>query len=381
MVDTLKISLNETQILDSADLTVIPGQIEMNSGLQSESDLFVTTQGDIIRGTKAYLNTELYNLTILPKHTVSSDYEINKTVKYIYNNGFLEGMINNFRVRNRINFRSNSRIYLQTSLPKVSNYLKGENEYNLNPINENEVKKVIRFIYEDLKLRGITTDFDGSEISRLDIFNNIKTDFDYKNYSPIFQQLEFSRKRNLNFGGETFLYYNKSGELCIYDKTGEMKIKGLEIPPRIMRFENRNLNKRSYFNKYKTSSLQSILNYPEFKKELINLGNDIFDKKKFEINKIDLDNVRLLLLQLKDNNRFWLRDFFYYEGLHSVLEKIDKSDLLEILKDLLTKDKFYKIKRELNSFGFSKSILSDTKRLDLFNELKEKYFENLIKAA
>ncbi len=374
MIDTLRISLNETHITDSADLTVIPGSVEFSTGLQSESELFVTDSGKIITGKKAYLNTDLYNLTILPKHTVSSDFELNRAIKYINNRtGFTDHLI----IKENVNFRSNSRIYLQTSLPKVNNYIKGSGDYNLNPVAATEIPGLIKFIYKDLTARGITTDFDGSEISRLDIFNNIQTDLSYNEYSPIFNQLEFSRKRNINFGGETFLYYNKSGELCVYDKTKEMELKNVKAPDNIMRFEYRNLNKRSYFNRYKTSSLQSILNYPEMKKELINLGNMIFDKKKFELNKLDPNSIRLILLQKKALSRFWLRDFFYNEGINFVLENIDKNILLDILKDLLTKDKFYKIKREINGRRFSNSILNNTRRLDLFNEIKEKYFTNL----
>ena len=374
MIDTLRISLNETHITDSADLTVIPGSVEFSTGLQSESELFVTDSGKIITGKKAYLNTDLYNLTILPKHTVSSDFELNRAIKYINNRtGFTDHLI----IKENVNFRSNSRMYLQTSLPKVNNYIKGSGDYNLNPVAAAEIPGLIKFIYKDLTARGITTDFDGSEISRLDIFNNIQTDLSYNEYSPIFNQLEFSRKRNINFGGETFLYYNKSGELCVYDKTKEMELKNVKAPDNIMRFEYRNLNKRSYFNRYKTSSLQSILNYPEMKKELINLGNMIFDKKKFELNKLDPNSIRLILLQKKALSRFWLRDFFYNEGINFVLENIDKNILLDILKDLLTKDKFYKIKREINGRRFSNSILNNTRRLDLFNEIKEKYFTNL----
>ena len=277
-------------------------------------------------------------------------------------------------------------------------------------------------MYDDLSSKGIVTDFDGSEISRMDIFNNVKTENKYLDYTQVFNQLNFSRKRNLNFGGETFLYYNKSSELCIYDKTEELKKKDIKIEDHTMRFENRYLTKKSFFNKFKVSSSQSLINFPEYKKELINIGNDIFDKKKlknimneenylkksfvellfdqmedselkiflknfkeeiFGINPtiINENNLRMTLLQFKENRRFWIRDFFYQEGMNSVLNNVDKKTLLIILKDLMTKDKFYRFRREIDSFNFSKSIFNNIKTINLFDELKEKYFENLNKVA
>ena len=377
MIDTLRLSLNETLIKDNAELNIIQGDIEMSSGLNMEHDLFVTESGEIIRGKKAYLNTDLYNLTILSKQDADFKFEDEKKYKFQTKYGFYRFK----HIPAKINNRTNAKIFLQTSLPKINNYLKGENNYNLNAVTPEEIPGIIKFLYDDLSSKGIVTDFDGSEISRMDIFNNVKTENKYLDYTQVFNQLNFSRKRNLNFGGETFLYYNKSSELCIYDKTEELKKKDIKIEDHTMRFENRYLTKKSFFNKFKVSSSQSLINFPEYKKELINIGNEIFDKKKIEVNMIDENNLRMMLMQFKENRRFWIRDFFYHEGMISVLNNVDKNILLLILKDLMKKDLFCRFKKEIDSFNFSKSIFNNIKTINLFDELKEKYFENLNKVA
>ena len=375
MIDTLKLSLNETRINDNAKLSISPGSIEFDSGLCSDKDLFVTETGQLIKGSKAYLNTELYNLTILPKFTVTDDIKFNNHLLY-QSSHTLKYHPLNFN-SSPVNLKNNSRIYLQTSLPKIKNHIRGENNYNLNPVHSEEIPGLLKFIFDDLDSKGIMTDFEGSEISRLDTFINIQTENNYSDYTRVFNELSFSRKRNINFGGETFLFHNKSTELCVYPKTKELELHNVKAEKNLMRFENRFLNKKSYFNRFKTSHTKSLLNYPEYKKEMYILGNEIFDRKKLEVNIINENTLGDLLLNLKSTNRFWLRDFFYNEGLNYVLARVEKDTLLKYLRELLVKSQYYKIKKEIEARNFSNSIFQNKITIDLFEELKEKYFNNL----
>ena len=139
MIDTLKLSLNETNIENSANLTVVPGSIEFNTGLIQESDLFVTKTGEIIRGKKAFLNTDLYNLTILPKYSAEQNEKlIQYEIKYKYGSG--EYFADRIKKEN-----FNSRIYLQTSLPKIQNYIDQKNDYNLTPVKPEQIPGIIKF--------------------------------------------------------------------------------------------------------------------------------------------------------------------------------------------------------------------------------------------
>lgn len=370
MVDTLKISLDETKISNSANLFVKQGDIEYSTGLISESDLFVTNEGEVIRGSRAYLNNEFYNITILPKLTVKSDYDLNKRIGYT-----TKFNISNLFINEKVNFRSNSRIYLQTSLPKINAAINSDNSYNLKPVDPESIPAIIKFINNDLNNNGINTNFDTSEISRVDLFNNIETTYNYKEYSQVFSNLDFSRKRNLNFGGETFLYYNKSSELCIYDKTKELSLKNIAAPDNTIRFEDRFLNKKSYFNKFKTKSLQSILNYSEYKKELIEIGNSIF-KNDYVIPKIDRESL-IKLFEVNQFNKKWFNAFIKNLGILYLLNYFDKNEFLEIIKDYVSKATFYRFRSEINKINFSDKILSNSKLNNLYSELKEKYFLKL----
>ena len=95
MIDTLRLSLNETLIKDNAELNIIQGDIEMSSGLNMEHDLFVTESGEIIRGKKAYLNNDLYNLTIFPNKMQILNLKMKKNISFKRNMDFID--LNIFR--------------------------------------------------------------------------------------------------------------------------------------------------------------------------------------------------------------------------------------------------------------------------------------------
>lgn len=385
MIDTLKLNLADTTICDNANIMLQPGEIDLNSGLQSEFDLFVTKSKKIVRGKKAFINTDFFNLTIIPKLQVYSESVKNKKVEYyqrIYGRA-ADGSIEadrkelNYVLDNTFDYNSN--IFLQTSLPKINSFLSGSNTYNLLSLNPNEIKDCIKFISNSLSDYGILTDLDAANISRIDLFNNIQTSFSFSDYSEIFRRLNLSKKNLSEFAGETFLFKNKSSQFTIYDKTKELFLKHkITVPANYMRFENRFLNKRKVFNSLGNNDLKSILNTNDFKNIMINAGNELFKtERKININITDNDYIYQKLSYLKNNNRYWLNKFFYEEGLSSVLEKMSKFDLLFILKQYLTKNKFIYIRKKINDFDFSNSIFSNSKLVNLYDEIKEKYFESL----
>ena len=388
MIDTIRVNLADTIIKDSAKIQVQPGFIDLDSGLQPESDLFVTESKKTIRGKKAFINDEFFNLTILPKQTVYSEQTKHKKVDYlkkIYGRA-ADGSIEVdqkqllFKVNN--DFDYNSRIFLQTSLPKINSYLEGNNTYNLETLNNNQILSSLSFINKRLQDFGIVTNLDDSNLSRLDLFNNINTSLAFSEYKGVFSQLSLSRKRLQEFAGETFLFGNKSSQMIIYDKTNELFLKhNVTVPEKWTRFENRHLNKKKIFNTFKGKELKLILNQELFRDEMTKLGYKIFNKKKIEIDLVSQSELYEKLLMKKNTGRYWLRNFFYNEGLNSVLARIPKTILLNVLQELMTRDKFYRIKREINNFSFNLSVFSDAKMTNLYDEIRNKYFSNLEKAA
>ena len=388
MIDTIRVNLADTKIKDSANIQIQPGFIDLDSGLQPESELFVTESKKIIKGKKAFINNEFFNLTILPKTSVFSEQTKNKKVDYyqkIYGrakDGSIESDKKQLNYTVNQDFEYNSRIFLQTSLPKINSYLTSNNTYNLDSLNDKEILNSLQFVNNKLQDFGIMTNLDDSNLSRLDLFNNIKTNMVFSEYNRVFSQLDLSRKRLQEFAGETFLFGNRCSQMIIYDKSNELAEKhNITLKDHWTRFENRHLNKRKIFNTFKGKDLKLLLNRSLLIEEMETLGKKIFDKKKINVELINENELYEQLLIRKETGRYWLRDFFYAEGMTSVLSRVPKSILLKVLQDLMTKDKFYRIKKEINNFNFNLSVFSDSKLCNLFDEIKNKYFENLKKAA
>ena len=393
MIDTIRFNLAETRINDNAAIILQPGDIDFNSNLQPENDLFITDSGKRIRGKKAFINNEFFNLTILPKLEVDSEQKKEKKVEYLQKiygrsrDGSIELEKKELHYIKDNSYNYNSKIFLQTSLPKINNYLTGSNNYNLKSLSNDEILSSLKFVFSELYKLGVKTDLEYAIINRMDLFNNVLTDLEFKEYKMILGSLELSRKKLTEFSGETFLYGNKSHQFTIYDKTNEMLLKHkIDLLLNVMRFENRFMNKKKIFNTFKHfvpnamgngMNIKLLLERDLLKDEMYKIGSKIFDRKKLEIELISQDELYEKLEMLKGNNRYWLKNFFYNEGLTSVLNRIPKTILLNVLRDLLTKDKFYKIKREISLWNFNMSIFSDSKMINLFDELKEKYFNNL----
>lgn len=384
MIDTLRLTLSDTIIKDNANILIQPGEIDLGTGLQSEFDLFVTQSGDVIRGKKAFINNDFFNLTILPKQSVFTEKLKKKKVEYLQKvygrapDGSIELDKKELIYELQSGLKYNSRCFLQTSLPKLNNYLDQSNTYNLKPLNEDQIKRAVYFLSTSLEHYGILTDLDEANLSRLDLFNNINTSLPFLEYREIFSRLNLSKKNLSEYAGETFLFKNKSSQFTIYDKTKELLIKHkITVPANVMRFENRLLNKRKVLNSLGCRHIKQILNISELKKNMIDAGNLLFKFTPLDIEIIDLNFLFEKLNELKSENRYWLNKFYYNEGLYSVLSRVPRSQLLYVLKDLLTRDKYSKAKKQIDNFDFSLSIFSNSKLKSLYNELKGKYFETL----
>lgn len=380
MIDTIRLNLADTIITDNSDILIQPGEIDFKTGLQSENDLFITNTGTRVRGRRAFINNDFFNLTIYPKQEVFSEQIKNKQVEYIDRQSwspehkYLKYTLNK-------TFDYNSKIFLQTSLPKINSYLKGTDTYNLNSLNEDDIKLTIRFLSNTLKDYGILTDFDESNLSRIDLFNNVNTVLPFQDYGDIFKHLNLSKKNLAEFAGETFLFKNKSSQFIIYDKSKELLIKHkINLPGNYTRFENRFLNKRKILNSFGGNHIRNLLQTDLLKNEMIKAGNNIFNFKKIELEIVDENYLYGHLNSLKENNRYWLNKFFYSEGLYNILTRIPKSQLLYVLKDLLSRDKYNRVKKQINNFNFNMSVFSNSKLSNLYDEIKNKYFSNLAAA-
>lgn len=221
MIDTIKLRLNDYSLKITPDLRVQPPIYSLSDGelLTTNFYLFTDEKGNPVHGQKAIFNSKI-NLTIqgTNPYDIPPDFD-----------------------------RYNSPAFLQVSLPK---FYKGD---NFNQLSDNETKKTFLKLEKYLRNEaGINTNIKDAIVTRLDTFSNIKAQYDFRDYSTLFSDLQLTRKEKFEYAGTTFLYKNDSTQLCIYDKIEEacnsrnkdIKNKYLSYPHNIIRIENRFLKKR-----------------------------------------------------------------------------------------------------------------------------------------
>jgi len=207
MLDTVKLCLNDWEIQEGANLTIQPSSINYSTGeLVSDFPLWKEEEGNLIRGSKAYLNTPHLNLEVVP---------------------FVPEM-------------GGTRCFVHFSVPKIHN---GENFYS---VGKEGTEAVFKKVQSELTEAGVKTNLQEANLSRIDTFRNISTEEPFMAYSPLFQLLQASRKVRRDYG-TTFLWSNSQQELCVYDKITEMEHRKMDTthyPAQTMRFEYRLLNRK-----------------------------------------------------------------------------------------------------------------------------------------
>lgn len=209
MIDTIKLHLKDYAISEDTNIQVQPSSYVAGTGEQvSNNPLFQNSSGAVFYGSKAYLNTDNFNLSIKPMPSGSD----------------------NPRVAN---------CFVQFSVPK-NHY--GNNFYSASC---EETKEELEKLETSLKDNGIRTNLKEAELSRVDTFKNIQPEERFSSYYSLFSLLKARRAVQRGYG-TTFLLSNSQQEFCVYDKNEEMKLRGVDLskfPENTMRFEHRLLNK------------------------------------------------------------------------------------------------------------------------------------------
>jgi hypothetical protein len=202
MIDTLKLSLSEFEIASEHDIIVQPSAYNPSTGEQQASYPLWHTGGRYIEGSRAFHNSEDFNLTIKPISPTEPD---------------------------------KVGCYVQFSVPKVAT---GSNYY---PTDEKGTVEALETIQKQLLIAGVKTNIKTANLSRVDAFKTVQAQEPYQSYHGILAMLQGQRMAKRDYG-TTFLWSNKSQEVCVYDKLAEMQQRKCDIsrlPPNSIRFEQR----------------------------------------------------------------------------------------------------------------------------------------------
>ena len=344
MLDTVKVFISDYEITDTSEIEVQPSKILAGTGEKlNEFELFQTTSGKKFRGSKAFINTEKFNLDLKPF-------------------AFAGGGVSAF---------------LHFSVPKVHN---GDNFYS---VGEQGTKAVFNLVEHELRDKGFCCNLQEAQLSRVDTFKNIQPEEPFETYSALLSLLNARRAVRRSYG-TAFLLSNTQQEFCIYDKLKERAIHNLDNSglPETMRFEHRLLNKQKISSvlgfaqvadmfsggyaiirdKQKESWRESFFKYSA--EEVIQLGsNELFrEMESFE----KLHGRNWFQYFLRSYGAFYLAQFAGFEVVELALQNLE-ADRMKVYR---MKKILEQAKREL--LLLKKEQSSSKTYASLYQELEEK---------
>jgi len=345
MLDTLKVYTDDFVIRDDAEIVIMPSVINYKTGETDNKKLFQRSSGQWVKGSKAFLNADNFNLTIKPNNLTDSSY-----------------------------------IWVSLSVPK---FLTGDNFY---PLDDNDAKGLPSGLETELKNRGIGLNADNLKISRLDTFQNVYASETFNDYIPVFQLLRAKRQNRRDYGS-TFLWENSYRELCIYDKLTEVQNRGYQVegyPKNTIRFEYRLLKSKSVNNALKFKTVNKLFGNLDSVRKVYQdaMRYHLFDLETSEVKQLVSSELRTVVKHyLENGGRYWLSNMLKDYGAYSIarLSSVDMfgSIVEELSGNRMTAYRAKKYVRECQNQVAMLEVLECGKTIDeLYRELKSKVLKD-----
>lgn len=282
MIDTLRICHRDVRIARNAPIMILCGAVNYSTGeVCNEKPLFHWSDGSPALGKSAYYNSQYANISF-----------------------------------------HNGHAFVQFSIAKIAG--KGD---NTRLCNKNEAFDLLDKVYGDLAEKGIILNWREGQLSRVDTFLDIATDYPIQSYFQLFEKLNGKRMPNrVKYGSQTYRFQNTVKEIEIYDKSQEILNRGgvmpEELPKNCMRVE---------FRVMKGSDCAKVYAVPNVL-QLLNKWDDIPSICKTNIKKILLPfEPRLSLVQMdKDEQMRAFHQEYGRNGLDSFIKYLGASAIIEM---------------------------------------------------
>jgi hypothetical protein len=345
MLDTLKVYTDDFVIRDGAEIELMPSVINYKTGETDNKKLFQRSSGEWVRGAKAFLNADNFNLTVKPNNLSDSSY-----------------------------------LWISLSVPK---FLTGDNFY---PLDDVEAQGLISGLETELKNRGIGLNADTLKVSRLDAFQNVYAAETFSDYIPVFQLLRAKRQNRRDYGS-TFLWENTQREICVYDKLTEVQNRGYEVssyPKNTIRFEYRLLKSKSVNSALKFKTVNKLFSNLDSVRQVYQdaMRYHLFDLDTSEVKQLVSSELRTVVKHYFENGgRYWISNMLKDYGAYSIarLSSVDVfgSIVEELSGNRMTAYRAKKYVRECQNQVAMLEVLECGKTVDeLYQELKSKVLKD-----
>ena len=340
-IDKISLHTKEFSVDSSHSLTIQPMAYTPNSEEEKEEPTLWRGQ----KGSKAYLNSDLYNLTI------------------------------------------NER-----GLSVAFNPSKILHSYSLTN-DTHQIEELWDNIKGDVQNKGVLLAPDNElKVSRFDMAQNEQMNLPIAFYASLFKSLKGKRMNNREYPS-SYYFTNKSRELNFYDKTEEVKGRTkmgqapIEVPQRLMRAELRAKKRDTVGRIYRVNDLESILKVGDayrVEKYKHTLQTQVFangnNQEQLQLYALDYDKELRTLKALKEkHSRGSVDKYLGYKGLETLLEDFGN---LENFRSLLLEGGYareytYRVIKDLEeriqALSFFQTVNQKENISKLYNEVYTKF--------
>lgn len=340
-IDKINLYTGEFSISSNHSLTIQPMAYTPNSPEQKEEPTLWRGQ----KGSKAFLNTDLYNLTISEK-------------------GFSLGF----------------------------NPSKIMHPYDLTN-DTYQVQELWDNVRTDLKAKGVIIPPDkGLKVSRFDMAQNSQMNLPIAYYSPLFKSMRGKRMSNREYPS-SYYFANKSRELNFYDKSEEVTNRTksgtapIPIEPRLMRAELRAKKRDTVGRIYRVNDLESILSVGEayrVEKYKHTLQSQIFcngnNREQLQLFVLDHDKELTKIVALKKKHpRGSISKYLHHKVIDTLLQDFGNlENFRQILREAgYTREYTYRVVKGLQEVIQAMSFFQTPNQKEnlskLYNEVYTKF--------
>lgn len=314
-LDKLEFHTSEFLVNDNSSIVIQDKPHTLSESIDADKydqPLFITSSGRPIRGYKAYINTDRFNLTI--------------------------------------------QSFQGTSTVRVSmNPNKLYHDYKPTP-NEPEMIRQILSIKDDIDREGVLIPFFDCNVSRVDLMKQRTFTKPLSLHHPIFASMSAKRQFKRTFN-ETFMIGNRSHQTIFYDKSIESKIPNQS---NLIRCEVRTLNGKTTQRNFGMRTVKDVMSYDL--PTLTNLYNTHLRDRVFNTSYENIGNMMQgieLIKHLASQTSRPLEMFVDIKGVEGIITTFGNIDTFidaMVHENIISRDGGNKQRRKLNQLSMFNTL-------------------------
>lgn len=330
--DSVSIHLANFEVLDASAIEIRHGREKYaTKEIIGERLLFNDSKGNNVFGEKAFCNTPLFQFDVI-------DYGA----------------------------------FVKFSIPLVHN--NGSNNI-LSPKSRKEVIAVFEQVESEMLNNGIKASLLDNNLSRVDIYKNIESNYEYGNYDVVYKALNVSRKPKREFGNDSHYWKNGQSEYVIYDKYKEVIAKygnSFLLPQNSHRHETKLMKGRKVKEVLKVATAKElILIYDSLPIITANELSKIFhtNPKEFRLGlNEDFRNNLIIYLEAGRNGK---QRILNDTARKHFIDTLGIDNYLKIIGEVCGRSQKNKERKEVNRIQLEYG-LNNNNLIDLYDEIRTK---------